>query len=158
MIENASLTFTLNNFGTIISESSALNTSQTHVFNVEIGPVQEAICTSTEISDEQLSLSSHLAADSTGSIVLQNISDCIENVQRISFSVFRTDALFLTPETVNGNYQVGSIIISARAHETQTCEGSKLVINLQPVGKVRVNLYGIIISVMATAFCRLVKT
>ena len=130
------LTFTLTNFATVITDSSPLNESNRLTFSVSFRSPEEAVCERYDITGEHLAVSSQSAADTIGSITLQSTSEC--GSQRISYSVFRTDALFLTPETTTSNdYAVGSVIIGVRTvNGALPCDSETLSVNLQPLSEV----------------------
>ena len=127
------LTFTLTNFATVITDSSPLDESNRLTFSISFRSPEEAVCESYDITGAQLAVSSQPAADAIGSITF---SEC--GSQRISYSVFRTDALFLTPETTTSDdYAVGSVIIGVRTVSgALPCDSETLSVNLQPLSEV----------------------
>ena len=129
--ETGNVTFTLNNFGIIALETSSLD--QTQSFSVDLGPVVNAVTSSEVISSTQLLVENSPLEDVTGSITPQNLSSCSLNSgsQRIAYSVFRTDALFLTPDTACTRFTVGSIILGVRVNNTRGCNTTSVTLDMQ---------------------------
>lgn len=134
--ESDNLTITRNNFAIIITESLTHKEYERQIFSVEFGSPEEAVCNSTPISEGQLAVSSQSSARATGSIAIPNILEGRDSTQRVSYSVFRTDALFLTPKVTSDDYTIGSIIIGVRSNGTLDNKDN-LTINLKPVSEVR---------------------
>lgn len=133
------LTFARNNFAIIINDLEPLthNENDEQTFSVEFGSPEEAVCNSTPISEGQLSVSSQSGAHPTGSVTIPNTLEGRPGTQRVSYSVFRTDLLFLTPEIISNDYTIGSIIIGVRGSDILAENGEETVtINLQPLSEV----------------------
>ena len=93
------------------------------------------------IPGDQLLVTAKPISNATGSVDLQNINSCLPNNcsgQRISYSVFRTDALFLTPETVCTNFTIGSIILGVRANISQECDVTSVLVDMEQLQEVLV--------------------
>ena len=133
--ETGNVTFTLNNFGIIALETSSLD--QTQSFSVDLGPVVNAMTSSEVISSTQLLVENSPLEDVTASISLQNLSSCVgSGSQRIAYSVFRTDALFLTPDTACTRFTVGSIILGVRVNDTRGCNTTSVIVDMQQLEEV----------------------
>lgn len=126
------LTFTHNNFAIVLTDSYSPHERPQSTFRVSLGSAEEGVCNSEQILQDQISVPSDSTAIVTGSITLHR---CIDNTvsRRISYSLFRTDALFLTPATTSGQYTIGSVILGVSANGTEMCD---VTVNLQPVTEV----------------------
>ena len=158
---DSNVSFSFANFATTIVNST--HSSYPQIFSANATSVDNNICGSKEIEEQEIAVlvSSQSAADATGSITLQSTSEC--GSQRISYSVFRTDALFLTPDTTTSNdYAVGSVIIGVRAVTSGAlmCTDRSVKIKLQQIWKVffKQKLMLIIIHVYNLLFSKLCRT
>lgn len=134
--DSDNLTFNLNNFATIISQSPSYNDRGRQTFSARFGSPEEAVCEMTQILEEQLAVSSQPTADSTGSVTVSRTSEERAGTRRVSYSVFRTDSLFLTPETTGGDYAIGSIIVGVRESGVLANNDETVTVNLQPISVV----------------------
>ena len=128
-----SVIYPFTNFAIVITGQNA---SAGQTFSSKFQSVKEAVCEMDNITHIQLSVSSETVADATGAISVNDITKCSENISHISYTIFRTDALFLTPDTVNGSYEISSVIVGVRANGTPVCSGMPLTISLQPIREV----------------------
>ena len=82
-------------------------------FSADLGPIEKAVVSNEQISPEQLIVDSGVLSNVTGSLGLNGLGGCAQSRERlrIVYSVFRTDALFLTPETACDLYAISSIIV-----------------------------------------------
>ena len=136
--ETGNVTFTLNNFGIIALETSSLDqTEPGQAFSADLGPVTNAVSSSEAIVTDQLLVTSKPISNVTGSISLQNLSSCVgSGSQRIAYSVFRTDALFLTPDTACTRFTVGSIILGVRVNDIRGCNTTSVTVDMQQLEQV----------------------
>ena len=136
--ETGNITFTLNNFGIIALETSSLDqTEPGQAFSADLGPVTNAVSSSEAIVTDQLLVTSKPISNVTGSISLQNLSSCVgSGSQRIAYSVFRTDALFLTPDTACTRFTVGSIILGVRVNDIRGCNTTSVTVDMQQLEQV----------------------
>lgn len=82
-------------------------------------------------------MSSKSSAHPTGSITIPNTFEGRASTRRVSYSIFRTDALFLTPKITGNDYALGSVIIGVRGSGVLANNSDEtLTINLQPVSEV----------------------
>ena len=141
--ETGNVTFTLNNFGIIALETSSLDqTEPGQAFSADLGPVTNAVSSSEAIVTDQLLVTSKPISNVTGSISLQNLSSCVgSGSQRIAYSVFRTDALFLTPDTACTRFTVGSIILGVRVNNTRGCNTTSVTLDMQQLEEVCYCMY-----------------
>ena len=135
----AMTTFTRNNFGIVAMNTTELD-SQLLAFGANLGPVETAVSDNKTISPEQLLVGSGaLSGDTTGEISLGELdTSCPLNGEneRVAYSVFRTDALFLTPETACQQFAVGSIILGVRKSGGKDCETGSVIVDLQQLNEV----------------------
>ena len=77
-------------------------------------------------------------SNATGSTEIQDLTSCplLNSSQRIAYSVFRTDALFLTPETGCTNFTIGSIILGVRATISQGCNITSVIVDMEQLEEV----------------------
>lgn len=137
--DRENLTFARNNFAIIISdrEPQTHNENDEQTFSVEFGSPEEAVCNSTPISERQLVVSSQSSEYATGSVSIPNTLKGRAGAQRVSYSLFRTDLLFLTPEITSNDYAIGSIIMGVRGSDLLDNNSEEpLTIGLQPVSEV----------------------
>ena len=141
--ETGNVTFTLNNFGIIALETSSLDqTEPGQAFSADLGPVTNAVSSSETIVTDQLLVTSKPISNVTGSISLQNLSSCVgSGSQRIAYSVFRTDALFLTPDTACTRFTVGSIILGVRVNNIRGCNATSVTVDMQQLEEVYICIY-----------------
>ena len=141
--ETGNVTFTLNNFGIIALETSSLDqTEPGQAFSADLGPVTNAVSSSETIVIDQLLVTSKPISNVTGSISLQNLSSCVgSGSQRIAYSVFRTDALFLTPDTACTRFTVGSIILGVRVNDIRGCNTTSVTLDMQQLEEVYICIY-----------------
>ena len=133
------ITFARNNFAIIVTDHPPLTHNETdeHIFSVEFASPEEAVCNSTPISEQQLAVSSQSSAHATGSVTIPHTFEGRAGTQRVSYSLFRTDALFLTPKITGNDYAIGSVIIGVRGSGMLAINNEETVsINLQPVSEV----------------------
>ena len=93
-------------------------------FNVDLGSFEEALYLNTSIPEKALQSAMEVLANVTASISLPPslLSDLQggeniyrdEAVQRLSYSVFLTDALFQSPNQTASNLSIGTIIVALR--------------------------------------------
>ena len=136
-------TFTLTNFGIVAVETSSLNQktqTQQQIFSADLGPVSNAVSSNQTIATDQLLVKDVPISNTTGSISSQDLYSCSlssNSTQRISYSVFRTDALFLTPDTINcSRFAVGSIILGVRVKYAGGCNSTSVTVDMQQLEKV----------------------
>lgn len=137
--DRENLTFARNNFAIIISDLEHLTNNQNdeQTFSVQFGSPEEAVCNSTPISERQLAVSSQPGAYATGSVAIPDTLKGRAGAQRVSYSVFRTDLLFLTPAITGNDYAIGSIIVGVRGSGILANNSEEaLIIELQPVSEV----------------------
>ena len=137
------VTFALNNYGV---STVNINTTQQGVdydskqtFSADLGPVEIAVQSNDKISPEQLIVSPEVVSNATGSLALEGLDVCPQKRDslRIIYSAFRTDALFLTPETSCTEYAVGSIIVGVRIVGASNCEEIlSVIVDLQELKEV----------------------
>lgn len=137
--DRENLTFARNNFAIIISDLEPLthNENDEQTFSVQFGSPEEAVCNSTPISERQLAVSSQPSPYTTGSVSIPDTLKGRAGAQRVSYSVFRTDLLFLTPKITGNDYTIGSIIVGVRGSGILANNSEEvLTIGLQPVSEV----------------------
>ena len=134
--ETGNATFTFNNFGIIALIINDTVMQQT--FSANLGPVTNAVSSNETIAGDQLLVTSKLISDTTGSISSNNLDSCSQSSgdQRVAYSVFRTNALFLTPETACEESTVGSIIMGVRINGTRGCNTTSVIVDLQQLTEV----------------------
>ena len=100
-------------------------------FSVDIESTTDAA--SRTKRDISTNVTQDLAPNMTASIKLQGLDSCLQqnSSQRIAFSVFQTDALFLTPDTACTDFTVGSVILGVRANTTTACNSLSVMVNVQ---------------------------
>ena len=133
--ETGNATFTLNNFGVIALLINDTNTQQT--FSANLGPVSNAVSSNDTISGEQLLVTSEPISNTTGSLS-HSLDSCSQDSssQRVAYSVFRTNALFLTPETACEQFTVGSVIVGVRINGNRGCNTTSVIVDLQQLTEV----------------------
>ena len=133
--ETGNATFTFNNFGIIALIINDSATQQT--FSANLGPVTSAVSSNEAIAGNQLLVTpdSEPISDSTGSISSQTCSQS-SGGQRVAYSVFRTNALFLTNETACTQFAVGSIIMGVRMNGSRGCNTASVIVDLQQLTEV----------------------
>ena len=133
-------TFPLPNFGIVAVETSSLNQTEIQqVFSADLGPVSNAVSSNETIAVNQLLIKREPISNTTGSISSQDLYSCSlssNSTQRISYSVFRTDALFLTPDTACSRFSVGSIILGVRVKDAGGCNSTSVTVDMQQLEKV----------------------
>ena len=135
-------TFTLTNFGIVVVETSSLNQTtdtQQQIFSADLGPVSNAVSSNKTIATHQLLVKDVPISNTTGSISSQDLYSCSlssNSTQRISYSVFRTDALFLTPDAACSRFVVGSIILGVRVNDAGGCNSTSVTVDMQQMEKV----------------------
>ena len=136
--QTGNVTFTLNNFGLIALDTNLLNQTTVQAFSANLGPVTVAVSSREIISANQLLVTADPISNATGSIEIQDLTSCplLNSSQRIAYSVFHTDALFLTPETGCTNFTVGSIILGVRANISQGCNITSVIVDLEQLQEV----------------------
>ena len=135
--ETDNTTFTQNNFGLIALQIN--NTDTLQAFSANLGPAAYAVSTNETISPEQLLVASEVMQSATGALSPQGLGSCSlrSGSRRIAYTVFRTDALFLTPETACERFTVGSVILGVRIPNSSECGNTlSVIVNLQQVSKV----------------------
>lgn len=125
--ETGNVTYTLNNFAAVATFSNIKQTFS----------ISDTASSNETISPKQLLVNSEPASHATGSITPQGLDSCN---QRIIYSVFRTDALFLTPETACQRFAVGSIILGVRVNDTSSCNNTFVSLDILPIEEVCVLL------------------
>ena len=145
--DTGSVTLTRTNFGVIALSISGLYHTESNTqlsFNADLGPVETAVYyDNSTISPEQLLVhSGDPPASTTGVISLQDLGTCPENREneRIVYSVFRTNALFLTPETACNQSAIGSIVLGVKKSGSKNCSSQSVIVDLQQLNKVRARL------------------
>lgn len=118
---NDTLTFALNNFALLLRDVDPRNFSG-ELFSIDLGAVGEAIQNTAGIDEE--SLVTMLVPNATASAELPE-SLFEENVntarrQRVTFGVFLTNTLFLTPETDCRESAIGSVVLSVGVNSSAT--------------------------------------
>lgn len=137
--QTGNFTYTLNQFAILALDSSPINHTCHQFFSVHLGPVRDAVSSRDMIPENQLLVTAEPISNATGSIDLQDVNSCLLNNcsgQRISYSVFRTDALFLTPETVCTDFTIGSIILGVRANISKGCNVTSVFIDMEQLQEV----------------------
>ena len=133
-------TFPLTNFGIVAVETRSLNqTDIQQAFSADLGPVSNAVSSNKTIAVNQLLVKREPIANTTGSISSQDLYSCSlssNSTQRILYSVFRTDALFLTPDTACSRFSVGSIILGVRVKDAGGCNSTSVTVDMQQLEKV----------------------
>ena len=141
-VDTDNATFTLTNFGIVVVETSSLNQkteTQQQVFSADLGPVSNAVSSNQTIATHQLLVKDVPISNTTGSISSQDLYSCSlssNSTQRISYSVFRTDALFLTQDTACSRFSVGSIILGVRVKDAGGCNSTSVTVDMQQLEKV----------------------
>ena len=140
-VDTDNATFTLTNFGIVVVESSLNQKTETQqqVFSANLGPVSNAVSSNQTIATHQLLVKDVPISNTTGSISPQDLYSCSlssNSTQRISYSVFRTDALFLTPDTACSRFSVGSIILGVRVKDAGGCNSTSVTVDMQQLEKV----------------------
>ena len=118
---NDTLAFALNNFALLLRDVDPRNFSG-ELFSIDLGAVGEAIQNTAGIDEE--SLVTMLVPNATASAELPE-SLFEENVntarrQRVTFGVFLTNTLFLTPETDCRESAIGSVVLSVGVNSSAT--------------------------------------
>lgn len=140
--ETGNVTFTLNNFGVIALELMSINESEIQqTFSANLGPVKNAVSSKETIPAEELLVTSEPISNTTGLITpqLQGLESCLQanGSQRIAYSVFRTAALFLTPETACEQFAIGSIILGVRMNvDNKRCSATSVTVDMQQLTEV----------------------
>ena len=116
---NDTLAFALNNFALLLRNVNPMNFSG-ELFSIDLGTVGEAIRTGI---DEE-SLATTLIPNATASAILpESLFEEDVNTaprQRVTFSVFLTNTLFLTPETDCRESAIGSVVLSVGVNSSTT--------------------------------------
>ena len=122
--QTGTINFTLDNFGVIAIDSEAVDQMTYQVLSAGHGPVKNVLSSAKELFTDQLLFASEHIPNVSASIKLQGLNLCFygNNSQRIVFSVFHSDALFLTPDTVCTDFAVGSIILGVRFNVSEQCK------------------------------------
>ena len=125
------MTITLRNYGVIVLDINASNENERKYdsFSADLGAVETAVLSKEQISPEQLIVSSGILSNVTGSLGLKGLDECAAHNRehlRIVYSVYRTDALFLTPETACDLYAISSIIVGVNASKYATKLSAKI--------------------------------
>ena len=118
---NDTLAFALNNFALLLRDVDPRNFSG-ELFSIDLGAVGEAIQNTAGVDEE--SLVTMLVPNATASAELPE-SLFEENVntarrQRVTFGVFLTNTLFLTPETDCRESAIGSVVLSVGVNSSAT--------------------------------------
>ena len=121
---NNTLAFPLDNFALLLRDVNPESFSG-ESFNVNLGPVEEAIRNSSGITKEALVTMMDPLPNATASVKLpQSLFDgnttYVLPSQRIVYSVFLTNALFLTLDTNCENSAIGSIILGVDVNSSVT--------------------------------------
>ena len=137
-----SATFALKNFGIValdIGSPYGTDVGPQQTFSADLGPVESAVADNRTILQEQLTVSSEaVSSDTTGSLSLQSLGTCKQQngeTNRVVYSVFRTNALFLTPETACQQFAIGSIILGVRK---SNCPTLPVTVDLQSLNEVSI--------------------
>ena len=131
-------TFTRKNFGFVVLNTSS-ETDRVLTFSADLGPVETAVFDNRTISQEQLSVDSERPqSTATGALSLPGLDACpqIPENGRIVYSAFRTNALFLTPDTACNQSAIGSIVLGVRKSASTTCHTSSVIVDLQQLNEV----------------------
>ena len=112
---NNTLAFAFKNFALLLRDVNPKGFSG-ESFSVNLGPVEEAIRNSSGINEEALVTMMEPLYNATASAKLPDSlfdgkTTCVSPWQRIVYSVFLTNALFLTLDTDCENSTIGSIIL-----------------------------------------------
>ena len=121
---NNTLAFPLDNFALLLRDINPESFSG-ESFSVNLGPVEEAIRNSSGITKEVLVTMMDPLPNATASVELpQSLfvgnSTYASPWQRIVYSVFLTNALFLTLDTNCANSAIGSIILGVDVNSSVT--------------------------------------
>ena len=102
-------------------------------FSADLGPINAAVLSNEQISPEQLIVDSGVLSNVTGSLGLNGLGECAQSRDRlrIVYSVFRTDALFLTPETACDLYAISSIIVGVGVNASNCATKLSVDIDLE---------------------------
>lgn len=152
--ETGNVTFTLNNFGVIALELRSINESEIQqTFSANLGPVTNAVSSKETIPAEQLLVTSEPISNTTGLLTpqLQGLEACLQTnrSQRIAYSVFRTAALFLTPETACEQFAIGSIILGVRTNvDDKRCSATSVTVDMQQL----IEVYNTMLHIMYMTF------
>ena len=145
--DTGSVTFTRTNFGVVALSIGGLYHTESNTqlsFSADLGPVETAVYyDNSTISPEQLLVhSGDPPASTTGVISLQDLGTCPENREneRIVYSAFRTNALFLTPETACNQSAIGSIVLGVKKSGSKNCSSQSVIVDLQQLNKVKAGL------------------
>ena len=118
---NDTLAFSLNNFALLLRDVDPRNFSG-ESFSIDLGGVREAIRNTARIIEE--SLATTLVPNATASAELpESLFEEDANTalrQRVTFSVFLTNTLFLTPETDCRESATGSVVLSVGVNSSTT--------------------------------------
>lgn len=118
---NDTLAFALDNFALLLRDVDPRNFSG-ELFSIDLGAVGEAIRNTTGIDEE--SLATMLVPNATASAELpESLFEGDVNTarrQRVTFSVFLTNTLFLTPETDCRESAIGSVVLSVGVNSSAT--------------------------------------
>ena len=118
---NDTLTFALNNFALLLRDVDPRNFLG-ESFSIDLGAVGEAIQNTDGIDEERLV--TMLVPNATASAELPELlfEEDINTLprQRVTFSVFLTNALFLTPETNCLESAIGSVVLSVGVNSSAT--------------------------------------
>ena len=129
----------MNNFAVLVEDFDQSSSTRTNmVFSANLGPVDHAVDGTRGIEEGQLVRTSEVTPDATASIELpmssfEMISRFDNGSQRLSFGVFLSSTLFLTPEN---NDSICSIILSLRAPEFGETLQEIVILNFQKLSSV----------------------
>lgn len=113
---NDTLAFALNNFAILLQDVDPRNFSG-EAFSVNLGPIQEAVNNTSRINEESLVTmmaplpNATASAELPESLFTTNTPGNPVPRRRVTFSVFLTNTLFLTPETDCTNSTIGSVVL-----------------------------------------------
>ena len=118
------LVFALNNFVLLLRDVNPGSFSGESL-SVNLGPVEEAVRNSSGINEEALVILMDPLLSATASVkspesLFDGITTYASPWQRIVYSVFLTNALFLTLDTDCGDSAVGSIVLGVDVNSTVT--------------------------------------
>ena len=102
-----------------------INSFSGEVFSVDLGPFEEALNHSSLIPEEAIQVTMETLANVTASITvppnlitdLQHEANQSVESQRLSYSVFLSDVLFMSPNQTAQNMSIGTVIIALRLRE-----------------------------------------
>ena len=111
-------------------------------FSADLGEVEDAVMSNKNISTEQLIVSSEILSNATGSVGLEGLDACFHSRDplRIVYSVYRTDALFLTPETACDLYAISTIIVGVSVNDSACAAALSTSLDMQQLTEVNSHL------------------